>query len=411
MPQTSGLPRIIWIAARPPVPPFSGITSKSLCGIAALSAASNVEVVSFVDREKQAQCEGAFNTFWHGRVAGAHWIEYGPRASLLRAAMTRRFQFGSRFGHRGLPALLDKLDWAAPDRVLLFDDITLAPFVEHYGSNAILSPHDCMSRMFRSHFRHSRPGIRAARYLFQSRLARHYERSFYHLALLTHVITHRDRVWLEAINPKARYEVVPNADLLNPGFSGTAPNGWDVLIWGDLRIGSIAQGAKAFLAAMARDWAWFKGIRMLVVGRAPFNVAKRIMGTDLLSRVTYATNLEDEHGFIQHAKITVVPDSGGAGTKNRCVNILSSGKCLACLYSQMEGVEKECDRGAINALNLPDLALRVRRALTDGTWQIYALTGQAIFDRDYGETANRQLWAEMVERAIAIRSFGSCEAG
>ena len=398
------MPQIIWVASRPPIPPFSGSNSKSLCGITALSAVTRVDVVSFVRLEKQAESVRAFDKFWSGRTAGAHWVPYGPRANCLRAAITGRFQFGRQLEHSAFPALLDKLGWNSPERLLLFDDITLAPFVAHYGSNAILSPHDCISKMFWSHFRLSPPGLGAARYLFQSLVARRYERSFYHLALLTHVITQRDRVWLEAINPRARYEVIPNADLLNPGFSGSAPNTWDVLVWGDLRIGSIATGAKAFLAAAAQDRTWLAGLRMLVVGRAPAHEAQKILGAVLSSRVAYAPNLEDDQGRLQHAKITVIPDAGGAGTKNRCVNMLGSGKCLACLYPQMEGIERARDRGAINAANLTELAARVKKALRDETWPVYAQMGKAIFECEYSENANRQLWVEMIERAVAIRA-------
>ena len=402
-----GLPKIIWVASRPPIPPFSGSTSKSLCGITALSAVTHVDVVSYVERESQIESMRAFDKFWQGRVAGSHWVAYGARANCVRAAITGRFQFGSRLEKSALPAMLDKLGWNSPERVLLLDDINLAPFVMRYGSNAILSPHDCISKMFWSHFRLSPPGLKATRYMFQSLIARRYERAFYHLALLTHVITQRDRVWLEAINPHARYEVVPNADLLNPGFSGSAPNKWDVLIWGDLRISSIARGAKAFLALAAQDRAWLAGLRMLVVGRASAQEAQKILGADLISRVAYASKLEDDQGNLQHAKITVIPDVGGTGTKNRCVNMLASGKCLACLYPQMEGVERACDRGAINAVNLSELLARVKHALIKETWQAYARMGQAIFDHRYGESVNRRLWVEMIERAVAIRQGSS----
>ncbi len=405
------LPQIIWVASRPPIPPFSGSTSKSLCGITALSAVTRVHVVSFVHGEKQSECARDFDRFWKGRVAGAYWLTYGPRWNTLRSAVLGRFQFGGQLETSTLHLLLEELGWNNPRRLIIFDDIALAPMAKRYGSNAIISPHDCMSKMFLSHYRHSPPGLRAARYLAQSFIARRYERSFYHLALLTHVITQRDRVWLEAINPNARYEVVPNADLLNPGFSRTAANDWDVMVWGDLRIGSIAEGARAFLTKASKDPNWRRGFRVLVVGRAPFHEAKRTLGEDLISHVTYQSNLEDYRGLLQHAKITVIPDIGGAGTKNRCVNILASGKCLACLYPQMEGVDKISDRGAINASNPPDLVDRVIRALTDETWPVYAQMGQAIFDREYGEVANRQLWAEMIRRAMAIRPISSPGSG
>ena len=398
--RNKSLPGILWVAARPPVPPFSGITSKTLCGITALSSLTRVEVVSFVEERRREEVELRFQEYWEGRVASSHWVAYGPRKSSLQALLERRFQFGTEMESSSLMELLDRLLRESPDRLLLFDDITLAPFLARYGENAIMSPHDCMSRMFSSHLQRRPLGWEAARLLLQSRIARRYEREYYHLALLTHVITQRDRIWLEEINPRARYEVVPNADLLNPGFSPSRPNGWDLLVWGDLRVGSILRGTKTFLRELSR-FSPGKG-RILVVGRVTEAEARGRLGEDLLSGVTYAPLLEDREGRVQHAKITVVPDDGGAGIKNRCVNILSSGKCLACLYPQMEGVERASDLGALNAMDHRDLARKVRSVLADGSWEEIASRGQEIYAREYGAEANRQAWADMVRRAALL---------
>ena len=398
--RNKSLPGILWVAARPPVPPFSGVTSKTLCGITALSSLTRVEVVSFVEERRREEVELRFQEYWEGRVASSHWVAYGPRKSSLQALLERRFQFGTEMESSSLMELLDRLLRESPDRLLLFDDITLAPFLARYGENAIMSPHDCMSRMFSSHLQRRPLGWEAARLLLQSRIARRYEREYYHLALLTHVITQRDRIWLEEINPRARYEVVPNADLLNPGFSPSRPNGWDLLVWGDLRVGSILRGTKTFLRELSR-FSPGEG-RTLVVGRVTEAEARGRLGEDLLSGVTYAPLLEDREGRVQHAKITVVPDDGGAGIKNRCVNILSSGKCLACLYPQMEGVERASDLGALNAMDHRDLARKVRSVLADGSWEEIASRGQEIYAREYGAEANTQAWADMVRRAALL---------
>ena len=398
--RNKSLPGILWVAARPPVPPFSGVTGKTLCGITALSSLTRVEVVSFVEERRREEVELRFQEYWEGRVASSHWVAYGPRKSSLQALLERRFQFGTEMESSSLMELLDRLLRESPDRLLFFDDITLAPFLARYGENAIMSPHDCMSRMFSSHLQRRPLGWEAARLLLQSRIARRYEREYYHLALLTHVITQRDRIWLEEINPRARYEVVPNADLLNPGFSPSRPNGWDLLVWGDLRVGSILRGTKTFLRELSR-FSPGEG-RTLVVGRVTEAEARGRLGEDLLSGVTYAPLLEDREGRVQHAKITVVPDDGGAGIKNRCVNILSSGKCLACLYPQMEGVERASDLGALNAMDHRDLARKVRSVLADGSWEEIASRGQEIYAREYGAEANTQAWADMVRRAALL---------
>ncbi len=394
---------IIWIASSAPIPPFSGPTSKTLCGISALSAMTRVEVITFAETGTQAETARRFAEYWGERVARVHWLAYGRRPGELEAAFRRRFQFGLRLERSRLAGLLKDLDWKNPRRLLVFDDINLAPFMDRFGENALLSPHDCISRMSQSHFSSSPWSFRAPRYLLQSLIARRYERAYYHRALLVHVITQRDRVWLEEINPQARYEVVANGDLLNPGFTAEAPADWEVLVWGDLRIGSIAKGARAFLAAAAACPSWPPGTRTLVVGRVDEPTARSILGRDLLSGVQYAPLLEGSCGRLAHAKVTVIPDTGGAGIKNRCVNILSSGKCLACLYPQMEGIEKACDRGAVNAVNMTELVVKVNNTLSEGTWQAYAHAGQEIFMHEYNEDENRQLWVEMVERAMAIR--------
>ena len=401
--RNKSLPGILWVAARPPVPPFSGVTGKTLCGITALSSLTRVEVVSFVEERRREEVELRFQEYWEGRVASSHWVAYGPRKSSLQALLERRFQFGTEMESSSLMELLDRLLRESPDRLLLFDDITLAPFLARYGENAIMSPHDCMSRMFSSHLQRRPLGWEAARLLLQSRIARRYEREYYHLALLTHVITQRDRIWLEEINPRARYEVVPNADLLNPGFSSSRPNGWDLLVWGDLRVGSILRGTRAFLRELFPATSQSTEVRTLLVGRINEAEARERIGEDLLSKVSYAPFLEDQEGSVQHAKITVIPDDGGAGIKNRCVNILSSGKCLACLYPQMEGVERASDLGALNAIDHRGLVGKVKFALAEGVWEEIASRGQEIYAREYGVEANIQAWSDMVRRAVVLR--------
>ena len=401
-------PTIIWVASRPPIPPFSGPTSKSLCGIDALTAATDMDVVTFVKKDDHAKVAYAFSSYWKDRQVRVHFVEPGQKAHPVEALVAKRFQSGITVERSALPAILERLEWNHPSRLLVFDDIVLAPFAKRYGANAILSPHDCMSEMFRSHSKLSPMGWMAIKHYMQYSIARYYEKSFYHLVLLVHVITHRDRVWLEKINPKARYQVVPNADLLNPGFSKTEQDTWDVMVWGDLRISSIARGTREFLQAIVQDPEWSNTNRVLVVGRVPSTQAYEIIGESLAS-VAYAAYLEDDNGKIRHAKITVIPDSGGAGIKNRCVNLLSSGKCLACLYPQMEGVDKECDRGAINAGSLADLAKKIVKALREGSYHQIGEMGQLIFQQEYSLESTQRLWIEMIERALAIRHWLNIE--
>jgi len=398
-------PRIIWVASRPPIPPFSGATSKTLCGVDALSAWTDIDLITFVHKGMQAETQLRLQEYWQKRPIKFHLIEYGRKSNAVEAALSRRFQFGTMIEHSVLPPLLEELDWSNPSHLLVFDDIVLSPLMVRYGANAVLSPHDCISKMSYSHLRLSPVGLTAAKYYFQYVIARRYEKHFYHLPLLVHVITERDRIWLQQINPRARYQVVPNSDLLNPGFRKAEPSNWDVMVWGDLEIGSIARGAKEFLGAIAQDRAWLQNNKVILVGRVSRTKAERIIGNDLLSVVKYSSFLEDDEGKLRHAKVTVVPDVGGAGTKNRSVNLLSSGKCLACLYPQMEGVDRACDRGAINASEIEELVERVKMSLQNHSYLHIGETGGAIYQQQYNLRVIRQLWYELVERALSIRAM------
>ena len=86
------------------------------------------------------------------------------------------------------------------------------------------------------------------------------------------------------------------------------------------------------------------------------------------------------------------------------MNILSSGKCLAYLYSQIEGIQKACDRGAINTASLTELTASVKKAHREETWLANTQTGQAIFEHEQSANAKQQLWVNMDERAMAIRA-------
>ena len=78
------LPGILWVAARPPVPPFYGVTGKTLCGITALSSLTQVEVVSFVEGGEREEVKNRFQHYWGERVASSSWVAYGQRQGMLR---------------------------------------------------------------------------------------------------------------------------------------------------------------------------------------------------------------------------------------------------------------------------------------------------------------------------------------
>ncbi|MGI9179356.1 MAG: hypothetical protein ACR2H9_02410 [Longimicrobiaceae bacterium] len=415
------LPRILWVAARPPLPPpprvhsdreeregrddpflFSGGAIKSQSAIAALSSVTEIELLTFAPTDSAA-LEERFRRFWSGSPVSLHLLEPGRQVGALEALRRGRFQTSISIEASGLGDRLQELDWEARENLVVLDDIVFAPLLPRYGRNALFSPHDCVSEMFRSHSRIAVSLRSALRYRVLQRIAQHYETEFYHHALLTHLVTERDRILLQGVNPGARYHVAPYVD---EGLRASSPPvlsyTWDVVIWANLAIPSSVRGTQAFLAAVATDPKW-RHIRLALIGRVPAANAEQALGRSSLSRLEYSPYLEDERGQIRHAKITVVPDIGGSGIKSRCLGLLASRKCVACLYSQMEGIQSICDSGAVNASSPEALAARVKAVLRAGLYEGIAAEGHEIYAREFDKAVLHRKWIDMVRRALVIR--------
>lgn len=401
------LPKIIWVAAKPPVPPFFGATLKSAEAINIISTVTHVDVITFVDKKNSADISYEFKKYWAGRnyPVKLYPVNYGKTINSFQAVAIKRFKTSVPIENSNLSEILNKLNWNNQDRLLILDDIILAPLCPKYGMNAILSPHDCISEMNWSHFRHSTLNITTFKYYIRFLLARYYEKSFYHFALLIHVVTHRDRIKLEKINPKARYCVVLIGGLFGIKFDKAEKCVYDIIVWANLGISSLAKGVKDFLYILKCEPKLLKNIKIIVIGRTSLAMAEKIVGKELLSIVEYSPYLEDKNDKIMKAKITLIPDIGGAGIKSRCLSVLSSGECLACLYPQMEGIEQACDKGAINASSMEELVGKIDLALKKRMYLQISKVGQSIFNRYYNLEHIRELWVEVIERAMQIRNF------
>lgn len=404
MMDSSGLRKIIWVASRPPIPPWSGALLTTLSGIHAAASATDVHVITCADEAAREAVTARFHAYWKGQPVTLDLVPHGPRAGVVRSLLKRRFQLSSMLETPALRAALSRTDWDRPSRLVVFDDIAFAPLLTEFGSNAIMSPHDCVSRMFLSHFRAVRFSRWAPRLYAQYLVALRYEAAYYHLALLTHLVTERDRMALEAINPSARGAVVPYGEWAAVQGDRAAEPDWDVLVWVDLAIPALARNTRDVIELARRDADWWSGLKVLLVGRVPPAQAEHALGETAWKSVEYARSLEDADGRVRRAKIVLIPDAVGAGIKSRCLAVLAAGQCLACLYSQMDGLESVCDRGAINAFQPQELLGNIKAALRDRSFAERARTGALIFQQRYSRDAVRQGWLELIERAVAVRS-------
>lgn len=410
-----GLESVILVASRPPVPPFSGATSKTLCALDGISSKFAVELVAFCDQEDMGTVRRKFDNYWQNHEIDLHMLPLKNDISSTSAFARMKFRTTLKIEGELLRGKLEFLRWDDPKTLIVFDDIVFAPFLVEYGKNAIISPHDCMSCMFLDHFKNARLSIEKLRYFLQYSIARFYEKRYYHCALLTHVITEREKFRLHEINSEARYFVVPNADLLNPGLLLPDEASYDVLIWGDLSIASIAKGVRAFLKSVRQDRLWSEDTKMVVVGRITSDEARNKVG-DALAKVEYSQYLENDNGELRRAKIFVVPDIGGVGIKNRCINVVATGNCLACLDSQMAGLGYLRDVGAINSPNFKILVDKIRIVLEENLHYQIGSRARELYSQKYNQKFIRNMWSDMISYALNIRDriievpgFSACE--
>lgn len=400
------LRRLLWVTPWPILPPFAGSAGsllKSYSAILGLRKQYEIDLITYGESGRCGEVVDRLEEFWKETPVRHHVIEYAPNPAPLRAWRERRFQLGLRVETPQLRDLLDELHWRQRDRLVVMGDIVFAPLARQYGGNLLLSPHDCISEMLKMHFQQALPAAAALKYYAQYRIARHYEQAYFQEALLIHVVTHRDRLMLQNINPRARYHVSPYRDRTSEVKASRQPPDVDVLIWADLRLAAVARGARAFIDAWGRCAQNQPSCRVLLVGRVDKESVSRLLGCDLPAGFEYGPRLEDDQGHSRRGAVTVIPDAGGTGIKTRLLHVLASGGCAACLYSQTEGIEWVADAGAINAHTLPDLAHSVRRALQTGSYRRTAARGTELFERYFSLARIEQAWDAMVERAVAVR--------
>lgn len=402
------LPTVVWIASRPPVLPAEGITSTSTGALRALSGVTRVRLVTFADHKNIAATHRHLSRDWPGLDAAPVVVSRRPPSSSLSAAARGQFRLSFSYSTPAFDDSMSKIEWWRPDRLLVFDDILLAPKCRTYGSNAILSPHDCMSALFQSHARLATSGVKWLRNKVQALVAYAHERRYYHLALLVHVVTNRDRVLLERINPLARYHVIPNPPSnQTTSFSCQRP-GFDVVVWADLRTDALISDTRTVLLRLREHVSPFRQRRIGLAGRVSTPDAARLLGPGILGGITYGQRLEDlAEGDVLRTAVLVVPDSAGAGMKNRCVDALSNGACLGCLYSQMEGLDDYQDIAAINAPTVSGLCRRIAIALEDGSY-VRKAERAGMITAERRDAGRRARWLTAIERAVDIRSTAYC---
>lgn len=340
---------------------------------------------------------GRLKEEWRGRNVRFHPVPRRPRSRPVRA-VARRWLLPSTRRHFSCEAeTLRNLarNHAAP--IVLAQFITSAPVLEFLGGpGTVLSGHDCMSRFFAAQARAARSWSAKCHHRARRWLALGMERAYAHRAAITHVYSPDDAAEWRCINPRAVFRAIPvstptpESHLLRPW-----PARSGVLIWGTLMDATVVDGLRRLLReSLAAPPDLRAGWR--VVGRVPESEARGLIPELSEAGVAYTTSIPDLGRALGGTSILVIPDTGGAGQKNRVVEGFAHGCCVLGLEAAFRGLPGGRE-GLHVAADPGELARWMARPPADAG--ATALAGIERHARDFSREAVTRQWLALFDDA------------
>ena len=203
----------------------------------------------------------------------------------------------------------------------------------------VLSGHDCMSRFFRAQVVSANRLAAKCHNLVRWHLAARMERRYGHRAERVHVFTEQDATAWRLRSARASMAVIPlpgataDSRLLRPMSEREG-----VVVWGSLVDESIVRGLTLFLSAAAGVSGEIRKTWM-VVGRLPWRQAVERVPQLATSGVAYVERVPDISEWLGRTRLVVLPDSDGTGQKNRLIELLAHGCCVAGMAPAFHGVD------------------------------------------------------------------------
>lgn len=391
----------MWVAAHPPLAPFSGGKLKTRTALTLCSPYLPIHLLTFAAPETAESVQEQLTEEWCPQGIRVTVLPLNAQSNVGDALLRHQLLTTTRLPLDSALAKITELGGTSDTGLVVMDDIALAPLLNKCGNHTLFSPHDCISAMELSSLRLMPSGIRKIRQLMQYRMSLYYERNYYHKALLVHLVTNRDRKNLQDINSQCRCHVVPYRDESVERAVTQDRFTHDVIVWSDLRRDGLLQGTLKFISEALNSP--LSRRRLLIVGKLSQGEALSKFRYALPNTWDYGQYLEDEQGQMRYGRITLIPDIGGAGIKSRILNTISSGDCVATLYEQMAGIDEIADVGALNSFSFAELVRLIEQSLLDGTWEQIGLTGQMMLQQQLSDEKLRDAWLGMVDRAMVIK--------
>lgn len=220
-----------------------------------------------------------------------------------------------------------------------FDFINMAQYSEAVGkTTTILSTNDAVSRRFLSEAEHSSGFTRILNCFTASRIL-DYERSTLPKFDAVHVVSEKERSYLEARIPEAEISVI--SITVEPGYLEGRPKdepGEPVIFTaGDLATEGMADAMRSFVSrGLPRVRKHHPSVKLKIIARnAPGEVLAQLGASEGVDVYTW---VEDYKETMAQADLAVFLDRAGAGIKNRCLQALALGIPVVGTPVAMEGI-------------------------------------------------------------------------
>jgi len=333
---------------------------------------------------------------WHRlsrHFKGRHWRSVSRRLNL--PTVTRDFAGETRL----IRNLLDRTEEAR----LVIDFISGAPLLPYIKQGVVLSGHDCMSRLFREEAKCAENWRKGVHFRIRELFSRNAERQFAHLADRVHLITQTDADEMSRINPGVKPAVIPISAETPPAhklklFSERKER----VLWGNLGSPTILSGVRGlFTESKRKSSQVMRGFVLL--GKVSEAEAHQLLPELVTLGIRYQSKVDDLGVFLGNTRIVLLADVSGTGQKNRTLDALAHGCCVAGLAEVFRDIPN--DRAApafVDTTNMAELVSELEK-LDSAEMAAIARRGQVMFQENFSFPVLKSRWSKLLESLPALR--------
>lgn len=388
-----------------PAPPFSGANRKIHDVVRALSEPFKVTVITYGALPGAGP---ALEDYWAGAVdlvvLARRQCFPAARALVQR---TLRSVTARRFREEREAIMMAARGHARS--VLLVDGLSGLPILRYVESGAVSSLHDSMVDYFAIQASSSRRFDYYVLWSLRARAAARLCAHYLHRADAVHAVTEEDAARLRRAFPAIATSVIPILGALpvrSELFRDRCPSSErpQVLVWGNLSLGPVREGFRRLVSSP--EWARLtSSAEVRVIGKISEHAFREAFPGHW-QRVSYVERVEELETFLAECSVIVVPDVSGCGQKNRTLEAMRLGVCVAGFPEAFRGLPRGDTRCFLQDEDPDKLIRAIKDAAASGESRTVGSAGRALVDSLFGFEAFRAAWVALLDsvRPLALKA-------